>query len=312
MPEAKRGEMCLMRGFKAITAAITLLALSAGQAAATEIHAHRGAPIENGQAVVPENAMSGFHRVAQAGTADYVEIDVKTTADGVLVNHHDATLDRTTNCTGPVKSVTFAYLEANCRLDVLGIVNGDTGAGQVLPITNPTEKIPSLSEILDAAKSTGMKVNVEIKNVPTDAPHFDPDPAHYVTPIIDMIEAKDAWDLVLLQTFWPADLEYAQEYAQSAYGETPRTHILTLSRQSGAPLAFTELGLPGAVALGWSGLGPQWPPSANPAAYVAAAHTADLDVVPFTVDDLTTMQQMKAIGVDGIITNDVVAAQPVR
>lgn len=310
MPEGEAQGDGGMRALKAITAAIALLGLTATQAGAVEIHAHRGAPLENGQAVAPENSLSAFHRVATAGNADYVEIDLKMTSDGVLVNHHDATLDRTTNCTGPVKSVTAAFLDANCRLDVKGIVN--EGAGEVLPIANPTERIPTFADMLAAAKATGMALNVEIKNVPTDAPHFDPDPVHYVTPIIDQIEAADAWDLVMLQTFWPTDLEYAQEYARTAYGATPRTHILTLSRQQGAPLPFGEVALPGAVALGWSGLGPQWPPNGNAAAYVAAAHAAGLDVVPYTIDEPSVMQSAKAAGVDGIITNDVVAADAVR
>lgn len=43
--------------------------------------------------------------------ADVLELDVQLTADGVLVVHHDETLDRTTEATGPVVERTLAELQ---------------------------------------------------------------------------------------------------------------------------------------------------------------------------------------------------------
>ncbi len=48
-----------------------------------------------------------------------LEVDAKLTEDGVPVAIHDATLDRTTNCSGEVRTFTLAELSA-CRTDVLG------------------------------------------------------------------------------------------------------------------------------------------------------------------------------------------------
>ena len=45
-----------------------------------------------------------------------LELDVKLTKDLVPVVIHDATLDRTTPCTGQVSALTFADLRANCPL----------------------------------------------------------------------------------------------------------------------------------------------------------------------------------------------------
>ncbi|MDD1711587.1 MAG: glycerophosphodiester phosphodiesterase, partial [Methanoregulaceae archaeon] len=61
--------------------------------------------------------------------ADTVEVDIRQTRDGVLVIMHDATLDRTTNGHGLVRTCTMAALQ---RLDA--------GEG---------EKIPTFREVLD-------------------------------------------------------------------------------------------------------------------------------------------------------------------
>jgi len=44
--------------------------------------------------------------------ADAIELDVRLTADGAPVVIHDATLDRTTDRTGPVAALTLAELRA--------------------------------------------------------------------------------------------------------------------------------------------------------------------------------------------------------
>lgn len=100
---------------------------------APTVIAHRGA-----RAVAPENTVEAFHRARDMG-ADWVELDVRRTADGVCVVHHDAHL-------------------ADGRM--LAAVQCDD-----LP-----EAVPSLAEALEACD--GMGVNIEIKNVPSD-PDFD-------------------------------------------------------------------------------------------------------------------------------------------
>jgi len=86
------------------------------------VFAHRG-----GCALGPENTCVAFDRGIAAG-ADGLELDVHLSADGVLVVHHDETLDRTTSGSGPLAARTAAEL---ARLDA-----GD-GAG-----------VPTLREVL--------------------------------------------------------------------------------------------------------------------------------------------------------------------
>jgi glycerophosphoryl diester phosphodiesterase len=68
--------------------------------------AHAGGDFE-----APHSTLYAFTQAALAG-ADVLEMDVMLTADDVLVVHHDDTVDRTTDATGPVRSFTYAELAA--------------------------------------------------------------------------------------------------------------------------------------------------------------------------------------------------------
>ena len=58
----------------------------------------------------PENTMYAFERSADL-EVDVLEMDIHSTADGVLVTMHDETVDRTTNGSGPIHSFTLEELK---------------------------------------------------------------------------------------------------------------------------------------------------------------------------------------------------------
>ncbi|HEX5219135.1 MAG TPA: glycerophosphodiester phosphodiesterase family protein [Verrucomicrobiae bacterium] len=90
--------------------------------------AHRGNSV-----FAPENTMAAFN--AANGKADMVETDGRPSSDGYLVIMHDATVDRTTDGTGAVSSLTLAQLKA---LD----------AGSWFAPAFIGERIPTLEEML--------------------------------------------------------------------------------------------------------------------------------------------------------------------
>lgn len=111
--------------------------------------AHRGA-----SGYAPENTMAAFEKAVEM-KADYIELDVQLSKDGQLVVIHDTTVDRTTDGTGKVGSLTLEELR---KLDA-GSYFGPEFAG---------ERIPTLEEVLDAFRGkTG--ILIEIK-----APHLYP------------------------------------------------------------------------------------------------------------------------------------------
>jgi glycerophosphoryl diester phosphodiesterase len=82
--------------------------------------------------------------------ADFIEVDVQTTADGKLVLSHDGTVDRCTNGRGKIAEMTFEQVEA---LDA-GIKSGPEFAGT---------KIPTFDQALDLAHSK-IGIYVDVKN----------------------------------------------------------------------------------------------------------------------------------------------------
>src|SRR5512140_281418 len=99
------------------------------------VFAHRG-----GSAQAPENTLAAFDRGLACG-AEGLELDVHLSCDGVVVVHHDRTLDRTTNATGPIGARTAAEL---ARLDAA--YHYDAAAGY--PLRGCGIGVPAFADVL--------------------------------------------------------------------------------------------------------------------------------------------------------------------
>ena len=97
---------------------------------------HRGAA-----GVLPENSLKAFRYAIDLGV-DYVECDVHLTWDDQLIVMHDDKVDRTTDGTGLIRSMTF---DAVRRLDA--------GDG---------EQVPTLDEVLETVQGK-VKLLCELK-----------------------------------------------------------------------------------------------------------------------------------------------------
>lgn len=71
-----------------------------------EVLVHRGA-----NALAPENTLASADSALAHG-ATWIEVDVRTTADGVMYNLHDEDLSRTTNGEGKITEKTSDYIES--------------------------------------------------------------------------------------------------------------------------------------------------------------------------------------------------------
>ena len=97
----------------------------------------------------PENTMSGFEWCVN-NDIKWAECDVQLTDEDILIIIHDDTLDRTSDTKGLVKKITKKQLET---INV-GISNSKEKNFQ---------KIPTLEELLKFCKSSGLKLNIEMK-----------------------------------------------------------------------------------------------------------------------------------------------------
>ncbi len=105
--------------------------------------AHRGASRE-----APENTLAAIDVAHDAGI-HAVELDVRTTADGVLVVMHDGSVDRTTSGSGDVSEMTLAEIEA------LVVPSEFEGV--------PDQHVPTFLEALEHARGL-LVVDVDVKS----------------------------------------------------------------------------------------------------------------------------------------------------
>lgn len=99
------------------------------------VTAHRGAGGALGR-IAPEDSLAAY-RAGIAMGVDLVETDPRPTSDGILVNIHDPTLDRTTTGSGDVDAHTYAEIRA-LSLRTSPAIQGDFSC----------EKVPTLTELL--------------------------------------------------------------------------------------------------------------------------------------------------------------------
>lgn len=75
-----------------------------------KIFAHRGFTFRNGESDLDENTIAAFQAAITAG-ADYLELDVRASSDGVAVVFHDETLERVTDQSGSISERTWLELQ---------------------------------------------------------------------------------------------------------------------------------------------------------------------------------------------------------
>jgi glycerophosphoryl diester phosphodiesterase len=271
-----------MRAVLAVVAALLVCASSAAAVPNGKIHAHRGGPYVNGVPTYAENTLPAFGAAADAGYV--LELDVKLTSDKVPLVIHDATFDRTTNCTGPIKSKTAAAVAADCRADVLGV----PGTLPSVPVASPTVTVPTLAEVLALAVAKGATVNVEIKNLPTDN-DYDVTSTYANIVMNQLIASGIDRSKVIVQSFWPPNLEVAKQ-------RWPGVATSYLTQKE-----LNLLATPIAAVFGYTWVSPAFP---NQRVEYVLAHALARKIVPYTLDSPGAVQTALYYGADAVITND--------
>ncbi len=125
----------------------------------------------------PANTPAGVRACLDAGV-EAMEIDVQLCADGVPVLMHDETVNRTTNLSGPVRSLSLAELQA-----------ADAGDG---------EPVPTLDQVLELV-SGRFTVMCELKATPGEPEHDQ----RCVDAVLAVIEKHNARGWTAIHSFNP-------------------------------------------------------------------------------------------------------------
>jgi glycerophosphoryl diester phosphodiesterase len=242
--------------------------------------AHRGA-----SGAAPENTLPAFEQAVRDG-ADAFELDVRLTRDGAPVVVHDATLDRTTDLTGPVRARTLAEL----RMADAG--HGFTrDGGRSYPFRGQSVRIPTLAEVLWSFPA--MPVLVEVK---------EPEVQEAVRRVL---MDEGAADRCVVAAEDDAALTLFREgpIACGASGrDIAQLYFAVMLRRPLAPPRYRLLSVP----LRHRGL------PVPTRRFVAAAHRLGCPVDVWTVNDSATARRLWARGVAGVVTNEPVRVGSAR
>ncbi len=236
------------------------------------VMAHRGA-----RDVAPENTIAAFRAAIDLG-ADAVEMDIVRCASGEIVLMHDDTVDRTTNGSGRVDSLTLGALR---NLD----------AGSWFDTRFAGEPVPLLDEVLDAIGGR-IRLNIEIKHQRSGAQPMEAELAASLRQrgliadtIVSSFDPRALGRLKRVAPDIPRGLLYASDMPLPLRHAWPRIWL--------APQA----------------LHPHL--SMVNESYIRRASMAGFRVNVWTVNEQTDIARMASLGVDAIITDHVTLAKSV-
>ena len=238
-----------------------------------QVFAHRG-----GCDLGPENTIAAFD-IGMSTGADGLELDVHLSADGIVVVHHDKTLDRTTNGSGPIAARTAQQLE---RVDAgYWFKRGDA-----YPFRGQGIGVPTLREVL--ARYRGVPTIVEIK-VYTAA---------LGDAVAEEVRRADAVDYVCIAGYGRASAHAARRalpvVATSAYEREVRLALFRSWLRCPVNAAPYETYQVPECAEAIRIVSPR---------FVRDAHKAGFKVQVWTVDEASDMRRLLEWGVDGLISN---------
>lgn len=143
--------------------------------------------------VAPENTLPAYKLSVQKGFK-YVECDVDFTSDGYAVLIHDDTVDRTSNGTGSIRSLTFAQVRSL-----------DFGSWKSTKYVGT--RIPTFEEFILLCKKLGLCPYIEIKSTIT---------AENAKTLIDIVKRYDMLKHSTWISFGSSNLEYIKAEHPSA------------------------------------------------------------------------------------------------
>ncbi len=237
--------------------------------------AHRG-----GADLAPENTLPAFRRGLEAG-ADILEMDVHHTADARLVVIHDFSVDRTTDGSGAVDSLTLAQLQ---ELDAGYHWRDASGS---YPYRGRGIRIPTLQEVFEAFPEQRMVVELK------------PSDAVVARDLCSALSACGTAESVVVASFHYSALRAFRaacpEVATSASSREATVywllHAIGLSKLYSP--AFNVLQMP-MRARSLQLITPR---------FVRKARARGLPVEVWTINDDQAMVELLDLGVDGIMTD---------
>lgn len=228
-----------------------------------DISAHRGSSL-----MAPENTMAAFTQ-AVYDMADYVELDVHLTADGVVVVMHDSSLKRTTGFNQNIWQTSYDKIQ---QLD----------AGSWFSEEYAGEKVPTLEQVIDEVGQS-VKLNIEIK--------YNKREQGLAKAVVDIIKRKGIEDRCIVTS---------SDYSMLTEVKKLDSEISTGYVLSAAYGAFYSISYVDVISINYTFVNK---------ALVDAIHKSGKEIYVWTVNSPSIVKSLANMGVDNIITDDPVMAR---
>ena len=233
------------------------------------VMAHRGLSAD-----APENTLYAFSDAISVG-ADFIELDVQQTRDGVLVVMHDSNLKRTTGVNKDIWDVDYADIQ---NLD----------AGSWFDPAYANARIPTLEETLQFVDKRA-KLNIEIK--PTKPTKHGSDTLEQ--DVAELITQYQYTDACYVTSFSYGSLKKVKE----ANPEIRTGYLMSVAYGQFYSLKYAD-----AFSLNKVFVTSQ---------VVNAAHQQGKQIFAWTVNSMSEVRSLCNLHVDSIITDDPVMVQNV-
>ncbi len=293
-------------------AAISLLVLSAAAGCGSHINSsytplkgkkyfdkegHRGC-----RGLMPENTIPAYLKAIDIGV-NTLEMDAVITKDSQVVMSHEPFFNHeiTTKPDGSFVTLNEERSLNIYQMSYAEVQRFDVGLKPNLrfPQQQKMHAVkPRLADVIDSVETYTVKMhkhpvqyNIETKCMPATDNIYHPEPGRFVELIMAVIQAKKIESRVIIQSFDVRSLQYLHQKYPSiktsllVEGTDKKTFALQLQNLGFIPTIYS----------------PEY--TLVTPLLVKQCHDTGVQLIPWTIDDKPTIDKIKSMGVDGIITD---------
>ena len=264
---------------------------------AFDAEAHRG-----GRGLMPENTVVAMLDALDRGV-NTLEMDVHITRDKQVILSHDPyfNADITTTPEGRTLTKKEGAMRVLYQMDLDSIQKYDVGL-KGHPGFPQQEKVaaikPLLSEVLVASEVYAQKqnralpwYNIETKSKPSGDGKYHPAPAEFVELLMGVVKKAGVEERTVIQSFDPRTLQVLHQ----KYPHMKTSLLIGQNEERSLDQQLRDLGFtPFVYSPHYKLVTPQ---------LVKETHKKGMKIVPWTANTKEEIESLKAMGVDGIITD---------
>jgi len=258
--------------------------------------AHRG-----GRGLMPENTIPAMLNAIALGV-ETLEMDVVVTGDKKVILSHEPFFAKEITTTSSGNPIEGDVREHNIyQMDYSLVKTYDVGM-KPYPLFPQQQKLkaykPLLSEVFDSVKNYMMTArrpfpfyNIETKTTPETDGTFHPRPEEFVDLLMAVINRYELSEQVIIQSFDTRTLKYLHK----KFPAVKTSLLIEPNNNFSFRKQLRDLGFKPTI------YSPEM--SLVSENLVKEAHAEGIKIIPWTVNDISKIRELRSIGVDGIITD---------